>query len=88
MKMLPKCTRRDCVCYNLRWSNCCQGLIEVPENCNFYKTREEWTAQVLELKKKGKPLYEPSITRNDQRRLKALLQEGGTRGGENNLDKT
>ncbi len=82
-----RCNKNDCFAYNIRWDNNCQALFDI-EGCNFYKSKSEWTEQILLLQAQGKPLYNPSITRQDQRRLKALLQGGGKRGGENNLDKT
>ena len=42
--------------------------------------------ELLTLQEKGKPLYEPSVTRQDQRRLKALLQRRSERT--DGMDKT
>ena len=68
-----RCGRTDCFAYNIRWDNSCEALHTI-DGCNFFKTREELYAEILILQEKGKPLYEPSVTRQDQRRLKALLQ--------------
>ncbi len=82
-----RCERCNCFAYNIRYENSCEALYEI-DGCNFFKTRETLYAELVELKAKGKPLYTPSVTRQDQRRLKALLQGGGKSGGEDNLDKT
>ena len=81
-----RCIRTDCFAYNVRYENSCEALFD-NEGCNFYKSREDLYMQLVELKNRGKPLYEPSVTRQDQRRLKALLQ-GRVRSERDGMDKT
>lgn len=81
-----RCNRNDCFAYNIRYENSCEALYD-NEGCSFYKSREELYLQLVELKEKGKPQYIPSVTRQDQRRLKALLQ-GRANAREERMDKT
>ena len=80
-----RCNRNDCFAYNIRYDNSCEALYEI-DGCVFFKTREELAMQLVELKEKGKPQYVPSVTRQDQRRLKALLQ--GRVNARDGMDKT
>ena len=34
------CDRDDCQIFTLRMANHCNGLVEVPEECSFYKERK------------------------------------------------
>lgn len=81
-----RCNRCNCFAYNIRYDNSCEALYEI-QGCNFFKTKETLYAELVELQEKGKPLYAPSVTRQDQRRLKALLQ-GRTNAGKERMDKT
>lgn len=80
-----RCTKCNCFAYNIRYDNSCEALYEI-DGCVFFKTKDELYWQLVDLKAKGKPLYNPSVTRQDQRRLKALLQ--GKKHERDGLDKT
>ena len=67
-----KCDRTDCFAYNPAENNNCSALTKT-KGCKFYKTVETMKAQEDELKEGGHPVYRPSVTRQDQRILKALL---------------
>lgn len=71
-----RCKKTTCFAYDMNWSNNCSALHEV-SGCNFFKTKGQLYEEITELIEKGKPQYKPSVTRQDQRRLKALLQGRG-----------
>lgn len=66
------CERTDCFAYSPILENNCSALIDT-ENCRFYKTREQLRSEEEELRSTGHPVYKPSVTRQEQRILKALL---------------
>ena len=78
-----KCERTDCFAYDPAEKNNCSALTKT-KGCKFYKTVETMKAQEDELKEGGHHVYRPSVTRQDQRILKALLENART----NDLDKT
>lgn len=73
-----KCSREDCFAYNPVQSNNCSILTSC-KGCNFYKTTEQIRREENALKANGHPVYRPSVTRQDQRILKALLSGDGER---------
>lgn len=73
-----RCTREDCFAYDPVQSNRCSALDDT-EGCTFYKTKEQIRREESALREDGHPVYRPSVTRNDQRILKALLSRDGKR---------
>ena len=73
-----KCNRVDCFAYSPVQSNNCSILTSC-KNCNFYKTMEQIGREEEALRSSGHPVYRPSVTRQDQRILKALLSGDGER---------
>lgn len=69
-----RCNKVECFAYNIKWDNNCEALFDIT-GCTFFKTRGQIIEETLDLIAKGKPQYEPAVTRQDQRRLKALLQK-------------
>ena len=80
-----RCNKINCFAYNIKWSNNCEALHDI-YGCNFFKTKQQLRDQIEELKEMGRPQYEPSSTRQGQRRLKALLE--GAHERHDNMDKT
>ena len=73
-----KCNRADCFGYSPVFSNNCSILTD-GRDCKFYKTVEQIKKEEDALRSNGHPVYRPSITRQDQRILKALLSGDGKR---------
>lgn len=73
-----KCERVDCFAYNPVQQNNCSALESI-KGCTFYKTTEQIRREENALRENGHPVYRPSITRQDQRILKALLSGDGER---------
>lgn len=80
-----KCNRVNCFAYDPVFGNNCSVLTKT-KKCNFYKTAEQIRREEEVLKAAGHPVYRPSVTRQDQRILKALLSGDGERT--DNLGKT
>lgn len=80
-----KCNRVECFAYNPVFPNYC-SVLTIVYRCNFYKTPEQIRREEDALRSSGHPVYRPSVTRQDQRILKALLSGDGERT--DNLDKT
>lgn len=80
-----KCQRTDCFAFSPVLENNCSAL-EDTRGCNFYKTVEQIRREEEVLRAGNHPTYRPSVTRNDQRILKALLRRDGKRT--DNMDKT
>lgn len=72
-----KCKRVDCFAYNPVLHNNCRALVDI-RKCNFYKPSEQLRREEEELKAAGKPWFEPSVTRNEQRILKEKLSNART----------
>ena len=73
-----KCKRVDCFAYNPVQKNYCSALENI-KGCTFYKTTEQIRREENALRAGGHPVYRPSVTRQDQRILKALLSGDGER---------
>lgn len=67
-----KCVRTDCFAFNPAEKNNCSALTKT-KGCKFYKTVETMKREEEELRESGHPVYRPSVTRQDQRILKELL---------------
>ena len=80
-----KCYRENCFAYSPVFMNNCSILISC-DRCNFYKTVEQIRREEDALRAAGHPVYRPSVTRQEQRILKALLSGDGERT--DYLDKT
>lgn len=73
-----KCDREECFAYNPVNNNNCSVLTNI-KGCKFFKTVEQIRREENALRENGHPVYRPSITRQDQRILKALLSGDGKR---------
>ena len=73
-----RCDRADCFAYSPVFTNNCSILTDC-NKCNFYKTVEQIRREENSLRDNGHPVYKPSVTRQEQRILKALLSGDGTR---------
>lgn len=73
-----KCNRAECFAYSPVHANNCSILTDC-KGCNFFKTMEQIRREEEALRSKGHPVYRPSVTRQDQRILKALLSGDGKR---------
>ena len=80
-----KCNRVDCFAYDPVFGNNCSVLTKT-KGCTFHKTAEQIRREEEALRADGHPVYRPSVTRQDQRILKALLSGDGERT--DNLGKT